>query len=61
MELRCDHGILAGVIDLESHTIEVSCKSRWCGKRPGVTVIHRYNLDTGELISTRQFRELSST
>lgn len=54
MELRCDHR-LHGHIDGE--VIEFSCRSRLCGKRPGVVVIHRFSLITGKLIETKRFRE----
>lgn len=53
-ELRCAtklHGVLP-----EPHTLEVSCGSKFCGKAPGVVVIHRFNLLTGEC-STRLFRQ----
>jgi hypothetical protein len=36
--------------------IEVACPSRWCGKRPGVLVLHVFSTRTGELLTTRQFR-----
>lgn len=55
MELRCDnklHGIVDGDI------VEVRCDSRWCGKRPDNVVIHRFNTKTGEVETTRQFKNL---
>lgn len=55
MELRCASKILHGIID--GDIIEVACKSRWCGKRPGVVVRHRFNKITGELVETREFSE----
>lgn len=36
--------------------IEVSCPSRWCGKRPGVTILHTFSIKTGELLDTQRFR-----
>lgn len=54
MELRCDHR-LHGHID--EGVIEFSCRSRLCGKRPGVVVIHRFDVTTGKLIETRRFRD----
>jgi hypothetical protein len=54
MELRCQHRINA-VID--GDVIEISCRSRLCGKRPGVVVIHRFSVTTGKLIETKRFRD----
>lgn len=55
MELRCDAKILHGIT--EGDTVEVTCKSKWCGKRPGVVVLHTFNIRTGELLTTRKFAE----
>lgn len=52
--LRCQskkHAVL-----LSSHVIEVKCSSRFCGARRGVVVLHRFDLDTGEM-TTRIFSE----
>lgn len=54
-ELRCPNK-LHGIFDEESHTIEVKCGSRWCGAKPGVVVVHRFNLDTLEM-TTRKFKD----
>jgi hypothetical protein len=56
MELRCDSGILFGIIDEEAQTIEFKCRSTRCGAGPGVVVLHRFSLRTGELIDTKRFR-----
>lgn len=53
--MRCASGILHGVV--EGDVIEVSCKSNLCGKRKGVLVLHRFNTQTGELISTSIFKQ----
>jgi len=53
MELRCDaklHGIL------RNRTLEVKCDSRFCGHRPGVVVLHTFDLESGELISTERYK-----
>lgn len=53
-ELRCDkklHGILVA-----PNVIEIACDSRYCGARAGVTVLHRFDLRTGELIDTKRFQ-----
>lgn len=54
MELRCGTWILHGVV--EDGTIEVSCKSRRCGKRPGIVILHRFDLNTGKMLGTRRFQ-----
>lgn len=54
-ELRCGSRILHG--KHEDGILEVTCRSRWCGKRPGVVIVHRFDLQTNELIETRQFKE----
>lgn len=46
MDLRCHsklHGIIVG-----DNFIEFKCKSRWCGAGPGIAVIHRFDMKTGE-------------
>lgn len=53
MDLRCN-AKLHGKIDKD--LIEVRCSSRWCGKQPGVVVVHRFNRHTGELIETLLFK-----
>lgn len=53
-ELRCGnklHGIL-----VEDNAIEIACGSRHCGAQAGVTVLHRFDLRTGELIDTKKFK-----
>lgn len=58
MELRCDNGILHGIMVTEGYgIIEVPCRSRWCGKVAGVVVLHRFNINTGELVETLRFSE----
>ena len=56
MELRCDSSILHGIM-VGDGIIELPCRSRWCGKRPGVVVLHRFNINTGELLETLRFSE----
>ena len=36
--------------------LEVSCDSRFCGKRPGVVVLHRFKPETWELVETLTFK-----
>lgn len=54
MELRCPavkHAELT-----ETGLVEVSCRSRWCGKKPGIVILHRFNAETGELVETLKFK-----
>lgn len=63
IELRCPHrkfGVVTTPADNEGR-MEVSCPSRWCGRRSGVTVLHVFSTRTGELIDTRQFRSPERT
>ncbi len=54
LELRCD-GTLHGVVD--DDVIEVKCKRRACGVKPGVVFLHRFNLHTGEMVDTHQYQD----
>lgn len=54
MDLRCPakkHGELVDAV------VEVKCSSRFCGAGPGVVVIHRFDVTTGELVETHQFKD----
>jgi len=55
MELRCDNKKFAELAD--DGYIEVKCSSRFCGAAPGVVVLHRFDPLTGELITTKRFRD----
>ncbi len=55
MDLRCDskkHGVL-----LDSGLIEVKCDSKFCGHGAGVTVLHRFDAMTGELVDTHMYKD----
>jgi hypothetical protein len=55
MELRCSskmHGRL-----IEGGLFEVSCGSAFCGKKPGVVVLHRFDITTGKLVETKRFKD----
>ena len=52
-ELRCDNGILFGVLD--GDFLEVKCRSSYCGHGPGAVAIHRFDLATGVLLYTSRF------
>jgi hypothetical protein len=53
MELRCDSKLHGIVVD---QAIEIKCNSQFCGAAPGVTVLHRFDPDTGQLLSTNQYK-----
>jgi hypothetical protein len=46
-----------GILSEDGTELEVKCKRRSCGKRPGVVVLHTFNLTTGKLKYTKRFRE----
>lgn len=60
MDLRCDNK-LHGVLDTDEELLEVRCTSRWCGKRNGIVVLHRFNVHTGELVETLRFKDPTLT
>lgn len=52
-ELRCNaklHGIV-----VELGLIEIKCDSRFCGAGPGIAVLHRFDIATGDLVETKRF------
>jgi len=53
VDLRCG-GKLHGKV--EDGVFEVTCKSRFCGWEPGVVVLHRISLASGELMDTQRFK-----
>lgn len=55
MDMRCNskmHGRLT-----DDGLFEVSCGSAFCGKKPGVVVLHRFNVKTGELVETKKYKD----
>lgn len=57
LELRCPGPTLHGIVNGEAKTIEVRCKRRRCGVRPGVVVLHTFALDSGRLLKTQRFKD----
>lgn len=57
-ELRCD-AKKHGELDDEGH-LEVKCSSRFCGAKPGTIVLHKFDLETGQLVSTHQYKEIGA-
>lgn len=55
-ELRCDSKKHGEVVD--DHIVEVKCDSRFCGAKPGVIVLHRFDLATGKLVDTNRFKDI---
>ena len=55
-ELRCG-GTMHGILSDDGTELEVKCKRRSCGKRPGIVVLHTFNVKTGRLKHTRRFKE----
>lgn len=55
MELRCEAKKHGEVIIPGDAVLEVSCDSRFCGKRAGVTVRHQFDLRTGKMLDTHRY------
>lgn len=55
-ELRCDNN-LYGVLSDDRSTLEVKCKRRRCGAKPGVIVLHTISLETGKVTHTKRFKD----
>lgn len=56
VDLRCEnklHGIM-----VEPHVLEVKCSSKFCGARPGVVRLHRFDVTTGELLGTKEYQSV---
>lgn len=56
-ELRCE-SVLHGVL-VSPGVVEFKCRSRFCGAKSGVVVLHRFDAMTGELLETKRFQEPS--
>ncbi len=54
LEIRCD-GTMHARFDAEKQWLEVKCVRRRCGATAGVTVLHRFNIHTSELVETVRF------
>lgn len=54
MDLRCPHK-LHGMI-VSDGVLEVKCDSKFCGHSPGAVVLHRFDVNTGELLETKTFK-----
>jgi hypothetical protein len=54
MDFRCPSALHGRITD--KGLVEVSCKSRWCGKEAGNVILHRFQPETGELVETLEFK-----
>ena len=43
-----------------SGLLEIKCDSRFCGAKPGIVVLHRFDLATGDVVETQRYREIRS-
>ena len=57
MELRCQHKMHGVVIQPGDAVVEIKCYSKFCGHRPGVIVLHRFDCTTGELVETKKYKD----
>jgi len=55
MELRCPGNKLHGII-VSDGVLEVKCDSKFCGHGPGVVVLHRFDINTGEVLGTKTYK-----
>lgn len=59
IHLACESRRLNAVINPIEGWIEVRCKDRYCGAGPGYVVIHRFKMQSGELLYTERFKDPS--
>lgn len=53
-DLRCGSKKHGETID--DHTVEVKCSSKFCGAGPGVVVLHRFDILSGDS-TTRVYKD----
>lgn len=59
MDLRCEFIKHAELIS--PGVIEFKCRSKKCGHGPGIVVIHKFDTITGEMLSTKRFKDPEGT
>lgn len=59
IELRCD-GTLHGRLS-EGRWLEVKCKRKICGSRPGNVVLHTIDIESGKVVKTQVFADPNTT
>lgn len=55
-ELRCASKLHAVVV--APGTLEVACRSRYCGWESGKVILHRFEVETGKLLGTREYKTI---
>lgn len=57
-ELRCQGNIFHGlIVDGDAKgTLEIRCRSKFCGKSPETIVLHRFDLSDGSYV-TKVYKE----
>jgi hypothetical protein len=45
----------------EEGILEIKCRKPYCRPAPGVVVLHRFSVLTGELINTKYYQEPEET
>lgn len=59
MELRCEHK-MHGIL-ISDGILEVMCSSALCGKKPGVVVLHQFDVINGQLLGTKKYKDTPKT
>lgn len=52
-EMRCETKLHAILVDGE---LEVKCSSKFCGAAAGIVILHRFDLNTGQLLRTLKYK-----
>ena len=55
VQLRCQQGKMYGILD--AGRLEVKCRDKMCGYQRGITILHYFDVLTGELTETRKFQD----
>jgi hypothetical protein len=56
IEIRCSGTMHAKITETG---LEIKCKRRTCGSRPGVVVLHTFDPISGELLKTERYADLA--
>jgi hypothetical protein len=54
VEFRCANNLHFKIV---GNLIETKCRSKRCGAGGGNVVLHRFDLTTGELVETQQYKD----
>lgn len=55
-ELRCPTKLHAVVV--APGVVEIACRSNRCGWTAGKVVLHRFDVETGQLLDTREYKTI---